>query len=90
MKFELETDIREIKNEYITDLRYVIENANALLGMISCIVEDMWDKRDKKCAYEYNAADLPKVIHTYANGEKYEDDQMLFCRDIYCEIEANY
>lgn len=90
MKFELEQDIREIKNEYITPLRYVIENTNMLLGAISCVVEDMWDDKDENCAYEYNAADLPKVKRTYGDGKEYEDSQLLFCKDIYCEIEADY
>lgn len=89
IKHELEEDINCIKDE-IKELNYVFESTCILMGMISCIVENLYDKDDKYSAYEYNGFDLPKKTGEYPNGEKYEYQQHIWNTDVYCEIEANW
>ena len=89
IKHELEEDINFIRDD-IQELNCVFESTCILMGMISCIVENLYDKDDKYSAYEYNGSDLPKKIGEYPNGEKYEYSQCVWNYDVYCEVEANW
>ena len=89
IKHDIEEEINEIREE-ISELNYIFESSNVLLGSIGCVVEDLYDKDDKYAAYEYNGQDLPKKTGEYPSGEKYEYSTYVWNTDIYCEVEANW
>ena len=89
VKHELEEEIFSIKEE-LEELRWPFENASKLQGMLDCVVEDLWDKEDKHPAHEYNSFDLPEKTVVYANGDKETLTPTVWCKDVYCVVEANY
>ena len=89
IKHELEEDINFIRDD-IQELNCVFESTCILMGIISCVVENLYDKDDRYSAYEYNGSDLPKKTGEYPNGEKYEYSQCVWNYDVYCEVEANW
>ena len=89
VKHELEEEIFSIKEE-LEELRWPFENASKLQGMLDCVVEDLWDKGDKHLAHEYNSFDLPEKTVVYSNGDKETLIPTVWCKDVYCIVEANY
>lgn len=80
IKEQLEHDIDEYQTYIDEELRYVIYAALLLQGMISCIVEDQINLSTDKCAYEYNAEDLPKSENSCQTT--------IWENDVYCEVVA--